>query len=143
MKVSVKIKGVDKIMRKLDAIDRLHQDAALADALAAGGVVLIEEAKRRVPVQSGDLQDSLHVGGYAHLTPEFRKIGIYGELPGPKGQGRSVGVLAGTTLPYGPLVELGTKRAAAQPYLRPAGDLKENEIRDAVDAKVQAIIDEA
>ncbi len=142
MKVSVKIKGVEQLMRKLDKIDKLHQQDALADALADGGVVLIKEAKRRVPVKSGDLRDSLHVGGYKELTPEFRKVGIYGELPGPKGSGRSVGVLVGTTLPYGPLVEMGTKRAKAQPFLRPAGDTKENDIRNAVDDRIQEIIDE-
>lgn len=143
MKVSVKIKGVEQLMRKLDKIDKLHQQDALADALADGGVVLIEEAQRRVPVQSGDLRDSLHVGGYKEKTPKFRKIGVYGELPGPKGQGRSVGVLVGSTLPYAPLVEMGTKRARPQPFLRPAGDSKENEIRDAVDDRIQEIIDEA
>jgi HK97 gp10 family phage protein len=141
--VKITVKGVDALMRKLDTIDQLHQKDALADALADGGVVLVDEAKRRVPVQSGDLRDSLHVGGYKELTPAFRKIGIYGELPGPKGRGRSVGVLVGSTLPYAPLVELGTKHAAPEPYLRPAGDVKENEIRDAVDARIQEIIDEA
>ena len=48
MKVSVKIKGADAIMRKLDKIDNLHQEQALVDGLAAGGVVLIEEAQRGV-----------------------------------------------------------------------------------------------
>ena len=143
MKVSVKMRGVEEIMRKLDKIDNAHKDKALPDALADGGVVLIEEAKRLVPVDSGDLSDSLHVGGYTELTPEFRKIGIYGALPGPKGSGRQVGVLVGSTLPYAPLVELGTEHSNAQPFLRPAADSQENEIRDAVDDALQAMIDEA
>ena len=143
MRTSVKVKGLDKLLKKLDKIAALHKQDALKDALAAGAAVAAQDAKRRVPVQSGDLKASIHVGGYTELTPDYRAVGAYGALPGPKGSGQKVGVLVGTKLPYAHLVELGTAHSMAQPFLRPAADGNQDEIRDAVDDKLQEFIDEA
>lgn len=143
MRTSVQVKGLDKLLDKLDQIENLHNQEALEDALAAGAVVAAEDAKQRVPVRTGDLKASIHVGGYTKLTPDYRAVGAYGALPGPKGSGKKRGVLMGTTLPYAHLVELGTSHSMARPFLRPAVDTNEDEIRDAVDRKLQDFIDEA
>lgn len=143
MRITTKIKGEKELRRKLDKIDQLHRTKELPKAIANGALVAVLEAKRRVPVDSGDLRDSLHIGGFTKLTPAFRVIGIYGALPGPKGSGRHVGVLAGTKLPYAHLVEMGTRRSRAQPFLRPAVDGNVDKITKGVDQGLQQIIDEA
>lgn len=142
MRVGIKIEGLEKLLDKLDAVDNAHKYEALEDGLAQGGLVAIEEAKRRVPVKSGALRDSLHVGGYTKLTPEYKPLGAYGALKGPIGKGKDKGVLIGTTLPYAQLVERGTKRTAARPFLRPAADEKRTEIVKEVEKAIQGIIDE-
>jgi HK97 gp10 family phage protein len=142
MRMSVKLKGLDKIVDKLDALDGAHQTQALRDGLAAGGLVAVEEARTRVPVRTGNLRDSLHVGGYTALTPSYRKIGRYGALRKPQGSGKGVMVFLGSTMPHAHLVERGTRKMAARAYMRPAIDTKQKEILRKVDDSVQQVIDE-
>lgn len=136
------VKGLDKVLDKLDAIGKAHQTEALRDGLAHGGQVAIEAAQERVPVRTGNLRDSLHVGGYTSLSKRYRKIGRYGSLPKPQGTGKAVEVYIGSTLPHAHLVERGTVRMAARPYLRPAVDGSEREILGEVDKSIQKVIDE-
>ena len=142
MRMSATVKGLDKILDKLDAVDNVHKTRALRDGLAAGGAEAVDAAKRDVPVDSGDLRDSLHVGGYTELTPGYRRVRKFGELDGPQGSGKSVQVYLGSTLPYAHLVEGGTRRVAARPYMRKALDEKQAAVLKAVDKSIQTVIDE-
>lgn len=142
MRVDIRIDGLEQLVDKLDRIDNVHKYEALEEGLAQGGLVAVEEAKRRVPVRSGALRDSLHVGGYTELTPEYKPAGAYGPLKGPIGKGKDKGVLIGTKLPYAQLVERGTRRMKAKPFLRPAADEKRPEIVEKVTEAIQGIIDE-
>lgn len=82
---------------KLDA-DAQAKLQALGDKFVAESVLpqIVSAAKRIVPVDSGDLRDSIH--------PEVSADGMY--------------VVADEE--YASHVELGTSKMAAQPYLRPA-----------------------
>lgn len=141
--MNIKVDGLEQILDKLDATDNAHRYQAYKDGLGEGGAVAIAEAKRLVPVDSGDLRDNLHVGGYTRLTPGYRRVGEYGELKKPIGRGRTAGVLVGTKLPYAHLVELGSVHNKRKPYLKPAVDRKQREIVEAVERKIQEIIDKA
>lgn len=141
--MKIKVEGLESVLDKLDAIDSAHRDKAYKDGLGAGGAVAIKEAKTLVPVESGDLRDNLHVGGYTQLTPGYRRIGAYGELKKPLGRGRTAGVLIGTKLPYAHLVELGSVHNRRRPFLKPAVDRKQREIAAEVDRAIQKIIDKA
>lgn len=142
MRISATVKGLDKVLDKLDAIDNAHKTKALRDGLGHGGAVAVDEARSIVPVETGDLRDSLHVGGYTSLTPGYREVKRFGELAKPSGSGRNVTVLLGSTLPYAHLVERGTSKVAARPYIRKALDRKNGEILEAVDKGMQKVIDE-
>lgn len=91
------------------------------EALFEGGEALLEAAKSRVPVRTGRLRDSGYVttktqSSYAH------KQGYKKERK-PEESG-VVGI--GFSAPHSHLVEFGTKKMNARPYLRPALDeLKE------------------
>ena len=139
----VKLKGLDKILSKLDVIGDAHKEKAFEESLAAGGAVAVSAAKDLVPVDTGRLHDSLHVGGYTKLTPGWRKIGKYGSLRKPEGKGRSVLVFLGSTLPYAHLVERGTRTVAARSFIRRGIDGSERKIMRTIDDKVQEMIDEA
>ncbi|TXH48141.1 MAG: hypothetical protein E6Q97_25395 [Desulfurellales bacterium] len=139
MKVS--ISGDKKIRELLDLIDTLQEKKGFKDALAEGALVVVEEAKERVPVRTGALKRHLHVGGYTRLTPEFRRRGRYGALPAPKGQGRNLKMRIGSTLPYAHLVEYGTRHSRAKPFLRTALDAKRGEMIAMVRKKMDKIIE--
>lgn len=142
MRMSATIKGLDEVLAKLDAVDDVHKTQALRDGLAAGGAEVIDAAKNIVPVDTGDLRDSLHVGGYTSLTPGYRKVRRFGELDKPKGSGKGVQVFIGSMWPYAHLVEGGTRRVAARPYMRRALDTHEKNVLRQVDKSVQKVIDE-
>lgn len=88
-------------------------DGALDDLFRPGGAAYNEAtrralkvertAKRLCPVDTGRLRSSI-----THSEPERR--------------GDVVAVRIGTNVEYARFVELGTSRARAQPYLRPALD---------------------
>lgn len=139
--MNVHIDGLDELLKKLDDLDNIEADKAFQEGLVDGALIVVEEAKRLVPVRTGDLRDSLHVGGFADRTPGYRKIGAYGELKKPIGKGKSYGVLAGSTLPYAHLVEKGSTHSRPQPFLRPAADTKQQEIVEAVGDAIQEVID--
>lgn len=141
MRFGIDIHGLNDVVAKLDRLEALHKLDELPDALAAGALIAAEDAKAAVPVRTGDLKRSLHIGGYTRLTPDYRPSGAYGALPGPKGSGRKVGVLLGTRLPYAHLVELGTRHSARHPFLKPAVDNNRRAITETVDDALQEIID--
>lgn len=141
MRMNVAIRGLDTAVAKLDRVANAHRTRVLADGLAEGGAEAIEEARRTVPVDTGRLRDSLHVGGYTRLTPSYRKIGRYGALRGPEGKGKEVKVFLGSTLPHAHLVERGTRRMRARPFMRKALDSKEGDIVAAVDRSIEREIE--
>jgi HK97 gp10 family phage protein len=136
------VRGLDDVQETLSRLATVEDEESLETGLARGGAKAIVRAKQLVPVDSGDLRDNLHVGGYTNLTPGYRAVGIYGSLGKPKGRWRGRAVLAGTKLPYAQRVERGTKRTRAKPFLRPAVDGSERVIAQEVDKAIQGIIDD-
>lgn len=143
MKSNVTIKHLDKLQEALDRLGAMEKDHVLQEAIARGAQVAVDAARRIVPVDRGDLRDSLHVGGYTKLSPHWRPIGIYGSLGLPKGKAKAYGVLVGTTLPYGHLVELGTSHSRPMPFMRPGVDNNVDRINATIDDAIQQICDEA
>ena len=139
MKVS--IAGDKKILELLDLIDTIQEKKGFKDALAEGALVVVLDAKERAPVRTGALKRHLHVGGYTKLTPEYRRKGRYGSLPGPKGQGRNIKMRIGTTLPYAHLVEHGTRHSRAKPFLRPALDANRGRMLQVIRKKMDKVIE--
>jgi HK97 gp10 family phage protein len=96
--------GLDKALQQLSSIENLD----FVRAEVKGVEIIADEARRLVPVDTGELQDSIEV--------------IV--------EGNTVSLVAGTdhALP----VEFGTIKMAAQPYMRPALDTKESEALQAI-----------
>ncbi len=85
------------------------------EALRAGGQLIVEEARRLVPVDTGTLRDSIAV-------TDDRDARVYGKV-----NGAAVSVFVGPVgstgegdVFYARFVEFGTRRHGAQPFMRPA-----------------------
>lgn len=135
------IEGLAQLLGKLDDLTQLQQDDALELGLVRGGVVAVKRAKEIVPVDEGDLRDTLHVGGYTKLTPGYRQVGAYGSLKKPGGRGKRRWVLVGTKLPHAHLVEMGSVHNRPTRFLLRGVQESEKAIVKEVDKAIQEIID--
>lgn len=87
-----------------------NADQAVGDALEQYlteklGPKIQANARRTVPVRSGDLKKSIVIQVHAAGPDSTLQVGVDQDIAG---------------VDYGTFVELGTSRAAAQPYMRPA-----------------------
>jgi len=86
--------------------------ARVDGALRAGAEAIEQQAKQRVPVASGDLRDAIHV--------EREAMGEYAVVAGDD------------NVFYGHMVEFGTARVPARPFLVPAAEASRDTIVTAV-----------
>lgn len=91
-------------------------DERIEVALKAGAEQIEQDAKSRAPVDSGRLRDSIHADRTGNLE--------YSVIAGGDG------------VFYGHLVEFGTSKTPARPFLIPAGEAK----RESVVASVMAVL---
>lgn len=109
MKTTLSTKG---LAEQLERIIQAGQDidAAVDDALQAGGEVLVDGMKRRAPVLTGNLAGTIH-------ATEPRQDGNFHTI--------EVGLpsdVDAETARYGNAQEFGTANMPAHPYLRPTID---------------------
>jgi len=107
----------EKLWRQFDQLKGLN----LEQALAAGANVLMRGSKRRAPVDTGAMRDSHRV-----------------EVRPPLGDKPQVYIVVGDdeVVNYPSYVEFGTRKMAAQPFLRPALDEDRGEAIKAVGSYV-------
>lgn len=144
MKMSAKIDGVDKLIRKLDrlpaAIGRNIERRVLMEA----GEIIAARARELVPVDTGNLRDSIVVsdrplGGAFKMDAAGAASTGEGRMTvyiGPKTGGRNDGY-------YGHMVEFGTVKMAAQPFLRPAFDSTKGQVQSRIAGDLAAAISRA
>jgi HK97 gp10 family phage protein len=119
--VTIQITGVEALKGKFEALGGAVSAKNLRVALRAGGMVVMNDAKARVPVLTGNLRRSIALS----------------DGPG------DAEVTIGTDVEYAPYVEFGTSRMAAQPYLRPALDENHEEITRTISDALADLIDGA
>lgn len=118
MKMTVRLDGTKTIRRKLRQIINTTRASVVTAALESGGEVIAEEARRLVPVRSGNLRDSIGVatGGLNYSALSLKKGGISVQVGPRQGRGEPHDGF------YGHMVEFGTVNMAPQPFMRPAFD---------------------
>lgn len=97
MKVTARVDGLTEIDYKLRDLPGAFRRLA-AEAIETGAAIMESEAKGRVPVDSGDLMNS--------IGTNIREDGLQAAV--------------GSGLFYAAWVEVGTSDTPAQPYLYPA-----------------------
>ena len=99
--MGVRIEGLDRLRRKLGVLNDAERAAARTE-VKRGALHIQAEAKRRAPVDTGRLRNS--------ITHEERDDGL--------------AAVIGTNVEYAPYQEFGTRFHAAQPFLLPAFELE-------------------
>ncbi|WIA58095.1 HK97 gp10 family phage protein [Sphingobium sp. WTD-1] len=121
--------------RKLVAIRDAVSPEARERSLLAGAEIVQAEARRLVPVLTGNLQDSIIIsfdGGLNSSAVSQRRFFSTVYI----GPSRREGF-------YGHMVEFGTSHSAAHPFMRPALDNSREEVRRAMGHSLWADIKKA
>ncbi len=106
------IKGALEMERLLKELGPQLAVKVADEALRAGARVVVEEAKRLVPVDTGALRDSIVAQVQRKGSDEEREILIGFKVPHSR---------------RAHLTEFGTAHSAAKPFMRPAMDAKASE----------------
>lgn len=120
-KLHATLHGVDDLRAKFKQLQGATQGAVLRSAVTAGALPIQNTAVGAVPVDTGNLKRSIHT-----------------EVTGSKTYAEAN---IGTDVSYAAYVEFGTKRAAAQPYLRPAFDEQKDRAKNEVGAALKQQLD--
>lgn len=139
-----KVAGLDELKRALAGVDKRVRKTALRKGVTAGTKVVLDKAKAKVQRRSGLLAKSL-----GRKTKVFRNDGAVVGIVGPRvGFKKQTGVVktgkkAGQPIMENPtqiahLIEKGTRRSRAFPFMRPALDESKGEVARAVTEAVQA-----
>jgi phage gpG-like protein len=144
--------GDKRLAAQLRDIDRAVRGKVLLRALVSGGLLIVNEAKRLAPYETGNLRRSLHVGG------EGSSGGLEGDTTGTDIGGQASGrdwaeISVGTNVEYAARREFGFAGAdsrgrvyhdPATPYLRPALESEkaaaQKEIGNAVRAQLRKVV---
>jgi len=119
IRVKFATKGFEEWLERV-AQAELDVDRVTAEALQAGGEVLLEGMLKRVPRLTGNLAENLSVDG-PHQDANYHFVWV--------GLNRDVDA---DTARYGTVQEYGAADTPAQPYIRPALDADMNKARKAV-----------
>lgn len=116
-RTKVTIEGLDELKAKFKQLQHATQGQILENAVLAGCLPIMNAAIERVPIKSGNLKRSIHIGGHSNLSDTTgTDVGIGVKKP------TQVNLRVGTNVEYAPYVEFGTNKQTAKPYLRPAYD---------------------
>ena len=118
--VGFNIKGLEELAKNRKALSKSFAGSTLRTALRNAGKPVLKRAQAKVPVATGDLKRSLAV------VAKVDRAGVGTARVGARRGGRFRGY-------HVHLVELGTSKTRAQPFLRPALEEAESqgEVRDA------------
>lgn len=129
--IALDISGFPELDRKLAMLERGVSDEDRAEALMAGARVLGDEERRLAPKRSGNLARSIVEDMYPANLPGDGYTVYVGPRTGP-------GAPNGW---YGYLVEVGREGVSAQPFARPAVDLKGQEAMGVVIARLAVSVE--
>ena len=114
MNLTMKVEGLDELNRRLNRLESKQMKKTVRSAAMFATSPMLKKMKSKVPVADGPLKKSL-----GRQSRFFRRGQIFSMRIGirskqsPDGSWPSV---------YGPMIENGTLKMAAQPFMRPAFD---------------------
>lgn len=133
MSLTFKIEGMDALDKAVRKLPKNVQKRVLKGALRAGGRVIAKDAKQRVPVNTGTLKKSIKV-----VAGKSKQNGALVFVTTSKGGGAKYDAF------YSHMIEFGTSKMPARPFLRPAFDTTQQETIKAIgDALEKGILKEA
>ena len=131
VKVYGRIEGEREVLRKLREMADSELKEKVYAAMLKGGEIVAEEAKRRAPVDSGRLRDSIHVKEKKNKKA-VKHVGVTVEADYPANAGtrksKTSKQAAGSKEYYAFALEYGTRHMDARPFLNPALAEKADEV---------------
>ena len=127
VEIASDIKGLKDLAKNSDKLKKSFASSTLRTALRNAAAPVRRKARANVPVDEGDLKRAIAINAKVDKKGEgYADVGFRKEMAF-----------------YGGFVELGTSRQQAQPYLRPALDESEGEIKEAFIAAMNKTIGKA
>jgi HK97 gp10 family phage protein len=114
--VKFQIEGLEELDKAVRKLPQNVQKRVLKGALRAGGRVIVKSAKQKVRKKTGTLRKSIHL------------------KTGKSRDGAKVFVATKPEAFYSHMVEFGTSKMQARPFLRPAFDETQEEVIKAIGA---------
>ncbi len=147
------IKGLKELSKALKAFPQNVQKNILRSSIRAAASDILKEARKNVPKRRGALRKSLAI-----VPRRYRTKSLIGFYVGPRTDilkqelisagieekklvSKNTGFQYSSVMNYGGLVELGSSKMAASPYLRPALESKADEVINEVRKKMSQRID--
>jgi HK97 gp10 family phage protein len=131
-------KQTDRLSKRLTAIPKAVK-AAVAPALISAGRDLSVTMRTLAPVDTGDLQKSIHVTAPGETTPPYSQPG--GSTTARENQ---VIVTAGNSdVRYAHIQEFGSTTQAAQPFFFPAFRLRRKTLTNRIKRAIRKAVKEA
>ena len=153
--ISVEIKGLDDLQKKLEALPLKIAKKGVRKALAAGSKILRDAMIALVNKDTGFLSE--HLGSRYHMDkdeiagsvfvgpkgrvdyPKFAS-GAYKIIRNAKGKAKKVGRIAAVTVAR--FLEFGTSKMSKKPFLIPAFDSTQAQILSAMTQKLKEAVEE-
>lgn len=129
--VDISLVGDKALQRKLKSLDFALQKKILRKALRAGAKPVRDAARTNAPVREGKIKKSIKVRA---MKRSRKGIGVLVAV----GTRQELGISEEDFYNYAVGTELGTSKAAAQPYLRPALDSKSSEALKIIAREIDA-----
>lgn len=124
---SVRIEGLKELDRALSQLPKATAKNVLRRTAIRALAPVIADAKLRVPVDEGDLRDSLKVAGKLSKRQQRKNAKAVAEGKA------AVQLYAGpAALPHAHLVEFGTSHMPPQPFMRPAWDANKMKVLELI-----------
>ena len=119
--MNIKIEGLKELERKLLGMAPKLAKNGLRSAVAAGSRVIMAEARKNVPVDTGTLRRAIYMKQIREQSSNSKQTYFVGVRRGKSEQKKNRDGY------YFGFVEFGTARMAAQPFLRPAFEAKKTD----------------
>jgi HK97 gp10 family phage protein len=140
--IKARFEGVQSAIQALDGLDKKIRRKGIRKAALAAGTIILKAAKGRVVKETGLLRKSL--GKKVKVYTKGVGVAVVGPRVGFKQEVTRRGVKVWSNpVRYAHLVELGTGRTAAKPFLKPALDATRKQVEDAMKAAINEVIEEA
>jgi len=123
MTVTVKIEGLSELKTAIEQLPKATGKSVMQKVLMARAKTIAAAAKSLVPVESGELRDSIVASTRLSKSQarEAKEAASYVEVYAGAGP-----------LPHAHLVEFGSVHNQPQPYMRPAWDNHKGALLDAI-----------